>query len=154
MSQPSPILKFMDLPINEKLGHAAEPLGQRALTRHQHGLGQRKVFRVSDLEVLRAARHQQRLQALLPGAALALQAAFAPTAVQAWAGVRCTAHDRLPIVGAINAAALPGLWVCTAMGARGLTRALLCGELLAAQLHGEPLPAEARLAQAMSVQRQ
>jgi tRNA 5-methylaminomethyl-2-thiouridine biosynthesis bifunctional protein len=31
---------------------------------------------------------------------------------------------------------------------------VLCGELLAAQLHGEPLPAEARLAQAMSVQRQ
>ena len=99
------------------------------------------------------ATNQQRLQALLPGAALALQAAFAPTAVQAWAGVRCTAHDRLPIVGAINAAALPGLWVCTAMGARGLTRALLCGELLAAQLHGEPLPVEARLAQAMDSRR-
>jgi tRNA 5-methylaminomethyl-2-thiouridine biosynthesis bifunctional protein len=32
-----------------------------------------------------------------------------------------------------------------AMGSRGLTLALLCGELLAAQWHGEPLPIEARL---------
>ncbi|MGP1685199.1 MAG: FAD-dependent cmnm(5)s(2)U34 oxidoreductase, partial [Giesbergeria sp.] len=63
------------------------------------------------------------------------------------------AHDRLPIVGPVNAAALPGLWVCTAMGARGLTRAVLCGELLAAQLHGEPLPLETRLARAMSSER-
>ena len=116
----------------------------------------------------RAAAHAsnwQRLQQLLPSAAAALQAAFAPATsptpatpatsadvppLQDWAGVRCTAHDRLPIVGPVNAAAVPGLWVCTALGARGLSRALLCGELLAAQLHGEPLPVEARLAQAMS----
>ena len=106
----------------------------------------------------RAAAHAsnwQRLQQLLPDAAPALQGAFDPSVpagaqpVQAWAGVRCTAHDRLPIVGPVNATAAPGLWVCTAMGARGLTRAVLCGELLAAQLHGEPLPVEARLAQAL-----
>jgi tRNA 5-methylaminomethyl-2-thiouridine biosynthesis bifunctional protein len=115
---------------------------------------------LSDTECAVAhASNWQRLQQLLPGAALALQAAFDPSApadaqsVQAWAGVRCTAHDRLPIVGPINAAAVPGLWVCTAMGARGLTRAVLCGELLAAQLHSEPLPVEARLAQAMSPER-
>ena len=105
------------------------------------------------------ATNAQRLQALVPGAAPALQAAFDPAApasahsVQAWASVRCTAHDRLPIVGPIDTAALPGMWVCTAMGARGLTRAVLCGELLAARLHGEPLPLEARLAQAMSPER-
>ncbi len=110
----------------------------------------------------RAAAHAhnwQQLAALLPGAAPALQAAFDPAApdgaqrVQAWASVRCTAHDRLPIVGPVHAAALPGLWVCTAMGARGLSRAVLCGELLAAQLHGEPLPLEAKLARALSPQR-
>ncbi|MDD2712734.1 MAG: FAD-dependent 5-carboxymethylaminomethyl-2-thiouridine(34) oxidoreductase MnmC [Simplicispira sp.] len=105
------------------------------------------------------ATNWQRLQALLPGAAPALQSAFDPTApagpytVQTWASVRCTAHDRLPIVGPVNAAALPGLWVCTAMGARGLTRAVLCGELLAARLHGEPLPLEAKLARAMNSRR-
>ena len=101
------------------------------------------------------ARNWQQLQTLLPSAAAVLQAAFDPAApssaasVRAWAGVRCTAPDRLPLVGPMNAAAAPGLWVCTAMGARGLTLALLCGELLAAQLHGEPLPLEARLARAL-----
>ena len=137
------------------VAHVPQPEG--GLAWHMGSTFERDVDQLPLSPAEEAAAHatnQQRLQALLPGAALALQAAFAPTAVQAWAGVRCTAHDRLPIVGAINAAALPGLWVCTAMGARGLTRALLCGELLAAQLHGEPLPAEARLAQAMSVQRQ
>jgi tRNA 5-methylaminomethyl-2-thiouridine biosynthesis bifunctional protein len=34
--------------------------------------------------------------------------------------------------------ALPGLFVSTGMGARGMTLAVLCGELLAAQLEGEP----------------
>jgi hypothetical protein len=46
--------------------------------------------------------------------------------------------DRLPVVGAPDASALPGLFVSTGMGARGMTLAVLCGELLAAQLHGEP----------------
>ena len=77
----------------------------------------------------------------------------APPARKRSASVRCTARDRLPIVGPLNPTTLPGLWVCTAMGARGLTRAVLCGELLAAQLHGEPLPVESRLARAMSSER-
>lgn len=100
------------------------------------------------------ARNAQQLAALLPQAAAVLQADFGPGGtVRAWAGVRCTAQDRLPIVGAVDALNLPGLWVHTAMGARGLTRAVLCGELLAARLHGEPLPLEARLAQALDPRR-
>jgi tRNA 5-methylaminomethyl-2-thiouridine biosynthesis bifunctional protein len=39
------------------------------------------------------------------------------------------------------------------MGARGLTLSLLCAELLAARLHAEPLPLEAKLAQALSTER-
>ena len=35
------------------------------------------------------------------------------------------------------------------MGSRGLSFAALCGELLAARLHGEPLPVEQRLADAL-----
>jgi tRNA 5-methylaminomethyl-2-thiouridine biosynthesis bifunctional protein len=35
------------------------------------------------------------------------------------------------------------------MGSRGLSFAALCAELLAASLHGEPLPVDRRLAQAM-----
>ena len=102
------------------------------------------------------ATNWQRLQALVPAATPALRPAFegsAANSLHAWASVRCTAIDRLPIVGPVAPARLPGLWVCTAMGARGLTRAVLCGELLAARLQGEPLPLDARLARAMGTER-
>ena len=36
--------------------------------------------------------------------------------------------------------------VLTGLGARGLTLAVLCGEIAAAWLHDEPLPVEATLA--------
>lgn len=112
-----------------------------------------------------------KLQGLLPRIAQQLEHAFAPAlatpgkgselgdstsaapALQSWAAVRCTAPDRLPIVGPVDAADLPGLWVCTAMGARGLTLSLLCGELLAARLQGEPLPLDAKLAKALGTER-
>jgi len=67
--------------------------------------------------------------------------------------VRCAAPDRRPVVGPIDPQALPGLCISTALGARGLTNALLCGELLAAQVHAEPLPLEAKVAQALAAQR-
>mgnify|MGYP006172540779 CR=1 FL=1 len=44
-------------------------------------------------------------------------------AARSWSAVRCTSPDRLPIAGPVAAAELPGLWTCTAMGARGLTLA-------------------------------
>jgi tRNA 5-methylaminomethyl-2-thiouridine biosynthesis bifunctional protein len=40
------------------------------------------------------------------------------------------------------------------MGSRGLTFAALCAELLAARFHAEPLPVEARLAEALDLARQ
>ncbi|MFI5446126.1 FAD-dependent 5-carboxymethylaminomethyl-2-thiouridine(34) oxidoreductase MnmC [Polaromonas sp. UC242_47] len=95
----------------------------------------------------------ERLQTLLPTTAAHLATAFSNGAAQAWAGVRCASPDRLPLVGPVDAAAQPGLWVNTAMGSRGLTFAVLCGELLATRLHGEPLPLEQRLAQALAAQR-
>ncbi|MDP2818714.1 MAG: FAD-dependent 5-carboxymethylaminomethyl-2-thiouridine(34) oxidoreductase MnmC [Polaromonas sp.] len=94
-----------------------------------------------------------RLQALLPATAQTLAPVFQNDSARAWAGVRCAAPDRLPLVGRVDANAWPGLWVSTAMGSRGLSFAVLCGELLAASLHGEPLPLEHRLAQALSPQR-
>ncbi len=111
------------------------------------------------------ASHWDKLQTLLPSAARQLAPHFetrlphaaattdTPPALEHWAAVRCTAPDRLPIVGPVDAQALPGLWVCTAMGARGLTLALLCGELLAARLNAEPLPLDAKLARALSSER-
>jgi tRNA 5-methylaminomethyl-2-thiouridine biosynthesis bifunctional protein len=91
----------------------------------------------------------ERLQVLQPATAAALQAQFAAGSVGAWAGVRCAARDRLPLVGCVA----PGLWVSTAMGSRGLTFAYLCAELLAAQLHGEPVALEAKLVAALNVRR-
>ena len=83
-------------------------------------------------------------------------------------GVRCVAHDRLPLAGRVadetdalgdaqrlRGAQLadlprrPGLFVSFALGSRGLTLAPLAGELVAAQLEGEPWPIERDLAAAI-----
>lgn len=120
----------------------------------------------ADIQTAHAA-NWAKLQGLLPGIAPQLEPLFAQAlrpsapplatgeapALHTWAAVRCTAPDRLPIVGPVDPARLPGLWVSTAMGARGLTLALLCGELLAARLQGEPLPIDARLAKALGAER-
>jgi tRNA 5-methylaminomethyl-2-thiouridine biosynthesis bifunctional protein len=92
----------------------------------------------------------QRLNELAPHLAARLAPDFDADAVRSWAGVRCATPDRLPLVGRSS---LPGLWLCTAMGSRGLTLAPLCGELLAAELHAEPLPIEARLARRLDATR-
>ena len=94
-----------------------------------------------------------RLEQLLPETAASLKPMFAAGLTRAWAGVRCASPDHLPLVGPVDDVALPGLHVCTALGSRGLTLALLCGELLAAWLHAEPLPVEQRLARAMRASR-
>jgi tRNA 5-methylaminomethyl-2-thiouridine biosynthesis bifunctional protein len=93
--------------------------------------------------------NQSKLSALLPAIGAQLAPAFASGAVRAWTGVRCASGDRRPFLGPLA----PGLWVSTAMGSRGLTFAALCGELVAARLHGEPLPLERRLAQALDTAR-
>lgn len=87
--------------------------------------------------------NRDKLIRLLPALGTALAPFF--DQAQAWAGLRCTLPDRVPAVGPIA----PGLQVCAGMGARGLTLSVLCGELLAALLHGEPWPVERRLAQSL-----
>jgi tRNA 5-methylaminomethyl-2-thiouridine biosynthesis bifunctional protein len=86
----------------------------------------------------------------------------------AFDGVRCVAQDRLPLAGRVadEAAALadaprlrgaqladlprlPDLCVSFALGSRGLALAPLAGELIAAQLEGEPWPVERDLAAAI-----
>ena len=74
---------------------------------------------------------------------------FARGGVQAWTGIRCASADRRPLLGEIE----PGLWVSTALGSRGMTFCALCAELLAAQVHGEPLPLDTRLARALDARR-
>lgn len=91
-----------------------------------------------------AAANRARLARLHP-----LAAALQPEA--SWVGVRCASGDRRPLVGPV--AGPQGLWVCTALGSRGLTFAALCAELLAAYWHGEPLPLPAALAKALDTRR-
>ncbi len=117
----------------------------------------------------RAQNHQAnfvRLQSLLPHSAAQLAAHFngdlnsERSGLHSWSQIRCAAPDRLPAVGPWAPASGPSqppessrLWACSAMGARGISLALLCAELLAARLHGEPLPLEYRLAQALALER-
>jgi len=91
------------------------------------------------------AHNLGKLQTLLPAQALAIQADSGQ--IQGWAGIRCATPSRLPALGPVQGQ--PDLWVSTGMGARGLSFAALCAELLAARLHGEPLPVEQRLADAL-----
>lgn len=89
-----------------------------------------------------------KLSVLLPRTATALRPWFTPNdehCQPTWGHVRCASHDRLPIAGPVSSTT-PGLWAITALGARGLTLSVLCAELIAAQLHGEPLPLDAKLA--------
>ncbi len=103
------------------------------------------------------AANLARLQLLLPAAAQALAAQFnadaGDRAVRGWAGIRATLPDRLPAVGPVDEDGAPGLWACTGMGSRGLTLAVLCGEVLAAQARGEPAPLEPQLTIALAANR-
>lgn len=99
------------------------------------------------------AINQTKLQALLPQVAELLRPQFAHSQVHAWQGTRCISHDRLPLVGPLDDAANPTLWISAAMGARGLSFSALCAELLAARLGGEPLPVESNLVKLLSTSR-
>lgn len=105
-------------------------------------------FRSEDTEA-----NRQRLARLHPEAARQLAPLFERGELQAWAGVRCASSDRRPLVGPLSPDAPAGPWVCTAMGSRGLSFAVLCAELLAARWHGEPLALPASQARALDAQR-
>jgi len=94
----------------------------------------------------------EKLRVLLPHTAAQLEPAFSNAQVQAWTGIRCASPDRLPLVGPVGASR-QNLWASTAMGSRGLSFAALCGELLAARLHGEPMGVEHRVWEALEAGR-
>ncbi len=81
--------------------------------------------------------NQARLANLLPAPLLpAINAQFASGQVQTWQGHRCTTSDRFPIVGELEL----GLYVCTAMGSRGLSFAALCADILAQEIMKDSSP--------------
>ena len=98
------------------------------------------------------------LEAMLPGFSDAADA----QALHGRVGFRPASPDKRPMVGSLPCAhgagattalwkveRLPGVLVVNGFGARGLVWSALCGELLAAQLEGEPLPLEGELADAL-----
>jgi tRNA 5-methylaminomethyl-2-thiouridine biosynthesis bifunctional protein len=104
------------------------------------GAGFEEPQALSDVQALHRSNFE-RLHSLLPGAASALQGEWQAGRVQAWQGVRCVGRTRLPVVRRLSAPSHPvDIWVCTALGSRGLSWAALCGELLAAAVGGAALP--------------
>lgn len=114
------------------------------------------------LPAVREADHHHNLQRLqrLTG----LQPPADTSLWQGRAGWRLHSNDRLPIAGALPLAVMPpgqrldqarllprtsGLFVLTALGARGLTLAPLLARLVAAQASGTPWPLEQDLADAV-----
>lgn len=68
---------------------------------------------------------------------------LAPGTLPGWAGWRAVLPGRLPAVGPVPQA--PGLWLATGYASRGLSWSALAGDVIAAQLCGEPLPLETDL---------
>ena len=125
------------------------PLGQ---TRHWVAGAGFETAPLPSASILHAG-NRSRLALLDTKVERAVAAQFDAGEVAHWQGQRCVSHDRLPLVGAVQAAPDASLWISAAMGARGLTLAALCAELLAARIHTEPLPLPTRLARLLDAQR-
>ncbi|MDP9044437.1 MAG: FAD-dependent 5-carboxymethylaminomethyl-2-thiouridine(34) oxidoreductase MnmC, partial [Pseudomonadota bacterium] len=114
----------------------------------------------ADPEV-RAVDHAHNLARLadLMGRPLDLQ----PSALEGRVAWRCSAADRLPVIGAVPDQARlrgrldqarlvprrPGLFVFTGLGSRGITWSALGGHILAAWVTGAPMPVPASLLDAL-----
>lgn len=111
-------------------------------------------------------QNRARLQACLPDQTWPAEVDVSGN--QARVGVRCASRDHLPVAGPVarlaaladhdvNApadqqSALPlhaGLYVQGALGSRGLCSAPLCGELVASEICGDPLPLAVDLLEAL-----
>lgn len=136
-----------NIPLSNETGHAADQRAWYAGATYETG----------ELISAPLSLHHQtnfnKLRTLLPEAAQALSHGFASDQVQTWQGTRCVTPDRLPVVGPLETSASPSLWISAAMGSRGLSYAVLCAELLAAQMGGEPWPLAASLARHLSALR-
>jgi tRNA 5-methylaminomethyl-2-thiouridine biosynthesis bifunctional protein len=124
-----------------------------------------------DDPMLRTRDQQQNVDRM--AALLGLPQSPAPDRLVGRVGFRWATDDRLPIIGAVPAsvgesiapgfvgagsprfdqprfiARAPGLFVCCALGSRGIASAAFGAEVLAAAITGAPLPAEADLLDAI-----
>ena len=97
----------------------------------------------------------KRLKTLLPASGAVVANQLKNNKVHAWRNTRCTSTDRMPLCGplTLNEEHTSSLWLISALGARGLSLAVLCAELLAARVHHEPWPIEATLARTIDTYR-
>lgn len=99
------------------------------------------------------ASNMGRLQHLLPANGHELAQTLDRGPISLWSSTRCVTHDRLPLVGPVGDDTHDGLWLCIGMGARGLSFAALCAELLVARLCAEPMPVEFSLSRSLDANR-
>jgi tRNA 5-methylaminomethyl-2-thiouridine biosynthesis bifunctional protein len=94
------------------------------------------------------AANLERLKSLIPAATHLLLRQQSAGELKAWAGSRCTTHDRLPVVGPVSQEQAPGLYICSALGSRGASFATVCAEHISALLlkttHSPLIPALAK----------
>ena len=119
-------------------GYVLPPVGNLCVT------GSTYVYDVSAAVPTREgnAANLQRAAQLLPSLE---PAGGDPARVGAWSGWRAVVPGRLPVVGALPATT--GLWLACGYASRGLTWSALAGDILAANLEGEPLMLERELLQ-------
>ena len=109
---------------------------------------------------LEAAGHQENLERLQ---SMALSLAQ-NVGLSGRVGFRCLTPDRMPVVGALpdfgawdntkpskhsEVERHPGLYGILGLGSRGLVWSTLMGEILAAEIHSEPMPVEDDLVRAI-----
>lgn len=163
-------------PESARLATVVSGEGYAAPARHgAHTIGATHRMRQASTDV-RAADHAANLAMLERLAPVLFDASGAarldPASLAGRAGVRCTSPDTMPLVGPVADAAafarvyaplardatldlrapapwLPGLFVTTAHGSRGLVTTLLAAEILAALIEGEPPPVAVSLVAAL-----
>lgn len=119
-----------------------------------------------DEPLLRPADHDSNLNQLVKLLGVAIPNLRRTIPATSWTGRvgwRCTAVDRLPLVGPVlksdetapltaplrHLPRVAGLHVCTAMASRGITWAALAGEVVASYVSGAAMPVESSLLDAI-----
>lgn len=107
---------------------------------------------------------------MLHGISPELQASIVSNISSGRAALRAATTDHLPLVGALMDANtlmsnppkhytkdpmpwLPGLYIHTGHGSKGISQAPFCAEILASAIHDEPLPIDAKTVAALDPNR-
>jgi tRNA 5-methylaminomethyl-2-thiouridine biosynthesis bifunctional protein len=101
---------------------------------YAHGAAQSQVTPDGQAVIL------AKVQALLGASAAQDVRALVPGTLNGWAGWRAVMPGRLPAVGQLPHA--PGIYVASGYASRGLSWCALAGDVIAAELCGEPAPLE------------